>query len=61
MSIKTIIRFGWRWEVKALLALRHEAPNVLERVVGFSFFQWHTTFHVWCRSIPKGAMHYTYC
>lgn len=24
--------------MKALLVLRHEAPNVLERVVGFSFF-----------------------
>jgi hypothetical protein len=20
-----------------------------------------TTFNVWCRSIPQGAMHYTYC
>jgi len=30
-------------EVKALLVLRNEATNVLERAVGFSFFQWHTT------------------
>ena len=29
---------GWWREVKALLVLRHEAPNELERAVGFSFF-----------------------
>jgi len=29
---------GGGGEVKALLVLRHEATNVLERVVGFSFF-----------------------
>ena len=26
-----------------------------------SFIQCCTTFRVWCRSIPKGAMHYTHC
>jgi len=35
---------GGGWEVKALLLRRHGAGNVLERAVGFSFYQWHTTF-----------------
>ncbi len=34
---------GGGGEVKALLVLRHEAGNVLERAVAFLFFQWHIT------------------
>jgi len=32
--------------VKALLLLRHEAAKELERVVDFSFFQWHINFPI---------------
>tara|TARA_Y100000589_G_C27177663_1_gene639449 strand:- start:16 stop:213 length:198 start_codon:yes stop_codon:yes gene_type:complete len=45
-DISHFILTGGVGEVKALLVLRHEATNVLERAVGFSFFQWHTTFKV---------------
>ena len=45
-DISHFILTGGGGEGQALLWRRHGATNVLDRVVAFPFFQWHTTRYI---------------